>query len=315
MRNLIVLVAAFAIGCSPEPEATIHRLPGTSSKKSQANQIPTLREARAGFATHLIHSGEYTGAPDAPDPEIFKLIYYQSPAGRMAAYVSPDPGDGDKRPAILWITGGDSNSIGDVWSPQDRSNDQSACAFRKAGIVMMFPSLRGGNKNPGKREGFYGEVDDVLAAADHLAQLPYVDRRQIYLGGHSTGGTLVLLVAAISERFRAVFSLGPVADAGQYGGQFVFCDPNDEKEMRLRSPVYWMHSIRTPTYVVEGAVDGNWDGCIEIMARENTNPMVQFFRVSGLDHFSVIAPVTEKIAEQITEGRIRLNQESFEGMR
>ena len=35
---------------------------------------------------------------------------------------------------------------------------------------MMFPSHRGGIDNPGQREGFFGEVDDILAA------LPYVDR-------------------------------------------------------------------------------------------------------------------------------------------
>ena len=40
---------------------------------------------------------------------------------------------------------------------------------------MMFPSLRGGNDNPGAKEGFLGEVDDVIAAADFLAKQPYVD--------------------------------------------------------------------------------------------------------------------------------------------
>lgn len=43
------------------------------------------------------------------------------------------------------------------------SNDQSASAFRTKGIPMMFPSLRGGNDNPGVQESFFGEVDDVLA--------------------------------------------------------------------------------------------------------------------------------------------------------
>ncbi len=36
---------------------------------------------------------------------------------------------------------------------------------------MMYPSLRGGNKNPGYIETFLGEVDDVIAAARYLAQL------------------------------------------------------------------------------------------------------------------------------------------------
>lgn len=56
---------------------------------------------------------------------------------------------------------------------------------------MMFPSLRGGNDNPGVKEGFLAEVDDVLAAADFLGKQNYVDPGRIYLGGHSTGGTLV----------------------------------------------------------------------------------------------------------------------------
>ena len=76
------------------------------------------------------------------------------------------------------------------------------------------------------REGFLGEVDDILAATDHLAALPYVDAEQIYLGGHSTGGTMVMLVGECSDRYRAIFALGPVA-AQQYGGEMVYCDPGD----------------------------------------------------------------------------------------
>jgi dipeptidyl aminopeptidase/acylaminoacyl peptidase len=64
--------------------------------------------------------------------------------------------------------------------------------------------LRGGNDNPGRREGFLGEVDDVLAAADHLSKLPHIDPTQIYLGGHSTGGTLALLVAECSNTSIAI---------------------------------------------------------------------------------------------------------------
>src|SRR2546430_17631493 len=105
----------------------------------------------------------------------------------MAAYLSPDPRDGKKHPAIIWITGGDCNSIGDVWSPAPRANDQTASAFWKAGIIMMFPSLRGGNDNPGLKEGFFGEVEDILAAADFLAKQEDVDAKRNYLGGPRPG--------------------------------------------------------------------------------------------------------------------------------
>ena len=259
----------------------------------------------------IIREGESYGPPDEPVGDEIELVQYDSPAGKLAAYVTADPGDGKKHPAIVWITGGDSNTIGDVWSERDRDNDQSASAFRKAGVVTLWPSLRGGNDNPGKREGFYGEVDDVLAATDYVAKLPYVDSSQIYLGGHSTGGTLVLLVAACSDRYRAVFSLGPVADARQYGGDMVYCDPDDETEMVLRSPVYWTQCIKTPTYVFEGAVNGNWDGGIEIMDEQNGNLNVQFFNIQGQDHFSVIAPLAELLAAQILEDRIQVNWQTL----
>ncbi len=117
---------------------------------------------------------------------------------------------------------------------------------------MMYPSLRGGNKNPGFIEGFYGEVDDVLGASEYLAKLDYVDPKRIYLGGHSTGGTLALLVAESTDRFRAVFAFGPVEDASDYGSKYLPFDISNRKEVDLRSPIKWLQAIRNPTFVFEG---------------------------------------------------------------
>lgn len=315
MRKLIVSLVVVMLGCDFTPQSLSRRPGGSSpSTDSSGGRQQTLVDARTGFQTNIVDAGDRFGPPDRPDGKVFELIHYKSPVGDLAAYVTPDPGDGQKHPAIVWITGGDNNSIDDVWSPRSRSNDQSASAFRRAGIVMMFPSQRGGNDNPGVREGFLGEVDDILAATDHLAQLPYVDKDQIYLGGHSTGGTLAMLVGECSSRYRAVFALGPVAAAAQYGGDCVYCDPNDEREMDLRSPIYWMHCVESPMYVIEGE-EGNWEGAIEFMAEDNSNPMIKFFRIRGHDHFSVIAPVAEKLAAQIVSGQVEVNDQTFQGVR
>jgi len=128
----------------------------------------------------------------------------------MAAYVSPAPGDGKRHPAIIWLIGGFSNGIGDTpWAPATPDNDQSASAYRESGIIMMYPSRRGGNMNPGYHESFYGEVNDIIAARQYLEKLDYVDPKRIYLGGHSTGGTLALLVAESDAGFRAIFCVRP----------------------------------------------------------------------------------------------------------
>lgn len=259
----------------------------------------SLPEARKGFQTKLVAQPSERVRVEEPPPDVFRLVQYDAAVGKLPAYLTPDPQDGQKHPAIIWITGGDCNTIGDVWSSASRENDQTASAFRKAGIPMMFPSLRGGNDNLGQREGFFGEVDDVLAAADYLAQQPFVDPQRIYLGGHSTGGTLVLLVAASSDRFRAVFSFGPVDDVSGYGtdSEYLPFDTSSRREIQLRSPIRWLHSVKSPVFVFEGS-DGNID-CLQAMARRSKNPLVHCLAVKGANHFSVLAPTNELIASKV----------------
>ena len=258
----------------------------------------SLVEARRGFKTKLVpQNAQHDPVPDPP-PEIFRKVLYDSPAGKLAAYVSQVPDDGEKRPAIVWITGGDCNSIDDLWSPGPPSNDQTASAYRKAGIVTMFPSLRGGNDNPGIKESFLGEVDDVLAAADYLARQKSVDPRRIYLGGHSTGGTLVLLVAESTDRFRAVFSFGPASDVSYYPSEYIPFDTSNPREVKLRSPGRWLSSIHGPTFVFEGTEQGNLSS-MQAMAQATTNPMVHFLTVKGATHFSILAPTNALIARKI----------------
>lgn len=286
---------------SPIPLAFL-LLAGCAQSQTASGEATSLAEARRGFKTNLVPQRRAKEPAEPAPPKIFRTITYPAPAGDMAAYLSPDPGDGKKHPAIIWITGGDCNSIGDVWSPAPRGNDQTAAAYRKAGVVMMFPSLRGGNANPGVKEGFLGEVDDVLAAADFLAKQPYVDTNHIYLGGHSTGGTLALLVAEASNRFRAVFAYGPVADVAGYGEDsgFLPFDLHNRQEVKLRSPGYWLASIQSPVWVLEGTQQSNISS-LRSMARKSTNPKVHFIEIKGADHFTDLAPTNELIAKKILQ--------------
>lgn len=288
---LALVPLALLAGCRPGG------IPATGL--SNPDGKTSLADARKGFATKLTKQQRAGEPVDEPPANLFRKIQYESPVGKCAAYLSPDLlKDDKKRPAIIWITGGDCNTIGDVWKRAPASNDQTAGQYRDAGLVMMFPSLRGGNQNPGVQENFYGEVDDVLAAYEHLAKVYYVDPARIYLGGHSTGGTLVMLVAAMPNKFRAVFSFGPAEDITGYPAQFRgSVNMTDAREVELRSPGRWLHSIQTPTFVFEGH-DGNLDS-LQAMQRANTNPKVQFFPIRGATHFSVLAPVNKLIAQKI----------------
>lgn len=283
-------------GCNQEGQSP--RTAPPAQPQTAARQAATLAEARQGFQTKLLRRESAKEPVPQPPPKVFRIVRYDTPAGQLAAYLSPDPKDGKKHPAIIWITGGDCNTIGDVWTAMPANNDQTAAAYRKAGIVMMFPSLRGGNQNPGVKEGFFGEVDDVLAAADFLAKQSYVDPARIYLGGHSTGGTLVLLVAECSDRFRAVFSFGPANEVAGYDPEFLPFDTSNPCELELRSPGRWLASIRSPTFVFEGTVQGNVDA-LQAMARSSKNPKAQFLAVRGANHFSILGPTNRLIADKI----------------
>ena len=273
------------------------------AKRDEAAARPpqTLAEARKDFRTAI--SVPSTGTPPLPKPpaDLFVRSDYDGAQGKMAAFVTPDPRDGGKHPAIVWITGGDSNSLGDFWSPQPESNDQTARPFRDAGLVMMFPTLRGGNANPGGKEYFLGEVEDVLAAADHLARLPYVDPQRIYLGGHSTGGTLALLVAETSGRFKAVFALAPVARIIDYPASIVPYSvvAQGADEAWLRSPIQWLDGITTPTYVIEGTVAPSNIDSLEEICRKGARAPLQCIRVAGANHFSVVSRVAKVIAARL----------------
>jgi hypothetical protein len=262
----------------------------------------SLTEAREGFETKIIRK-ESAGVPiPQPPPQLFRIVRYDSPVGKLGALLSPDPKDGKRHPAIIWITSGDCNTIDDgIWKTLPADFDQTsraANAFRQVGLVMMFPSLRGGNDNPGFKEGLFGEVNDVLAARDFLAKQPFVDPKRIYLGGLSTGGTLVLLVAACSDQFRAVFSFGPGEVVTRHSPEYLPFDTTDRREVELRSPINWLHSIRPTAFVFEGTDGGNVQGLLA-MKQASTNPKLHFYPVKGAGHVTVLGPVAEIIAGKI----------------
>ena len=309
MRLLLIAVGTLAAvaGCSETnngriaPAAVANASESAEQPKRRARQ-DKLSVVRRGFKTTLVRR-ESSGEPlPEPPSEIFVKIQYDAAPGPLGAYLSPDPKDGRKHPAIVWITGGDTSTIDDaLWSDAHESNDQTARQFRQAGIVMMFPTQRGGNQNPGVHEGLFGEIDDIVAAAEFLAQQPHVDPQRIYLGGHSSGGTAALLAAEMSNRFRAVIAISPSDDMRTFPEFFQVFEGSDLREFAVRSPGLWLESIEAPTFVFAGA---RGDGALKHsrnMAKMSTNPQLRFVEVSGADHFNLVAPINRLAAQKILQ--------------
>ena len=303
------LIAILLTACSDDkPSETTstgdpESLPNTN-QPSPAKREPTspgLLEARQGFTTQFRPTSyQADGAATEPPPELFRLVKYTSPAGELAAYLTPDPQDGIRHPAVLWCHGGFGGIGSWFWEDITRQNDQSARAFREAGIVVMCPSWRGENDNPGKYEQFFGEVNDLLAARDFLTSLPYVDPQRIYLAGHSTGGTMTLLGVCATDKFRAAFSFG--GDAVYLPRTYPFSpfDTTSAEEVRLRSALNFVSGIRTRTFYFEGESSAHCAGALQMerLAQTHGTPFRACI-IREADHFNILAPLTEYVAQQI----------------
>ena len=259
---------------------------------------PNLRELRAGLETSVYLATDRSLPPEPPEG-LLDLVKYPAPLGENWAYVSPE--SNELRPAVVYVQGGFDWGLGSwMWEPAPESNDQTGSVFRDGSVVLMLPSLRGSHDNPGQNECMFGEVDDIIAAGRYLKQRPDVDPERVYLVGHSTGGTLVALVAEATDEFREVFALGPVARVGAYGPDCVSSLNFDE--YTVRSPGSLLHELHTPLWIIEGSVDGNAFDARVFANAENAPVRPKVHIIEGMDHFSVIVPACRSILSYIHGG-------------
>ncbi|GAB6141958.1 hypothetical protein JCM14076_26870 [Methylosoma difficile] len=266
-----------------------------------------LAQARHGFETAIKIKNTQTQPLPNPPSELFIRTDYKYPHHPwLPGFISPSPKTGNRHPAIIWLKGDDSNSPTDFWTAGKENYDALVQDFKSAGVILYFPTLRGGNgNNDGSKEFLLGEIDDVLAAADQLADMDYVDPEHIYLGGHDTGATLALLTAAMKPRFKAVFSIGPVASADSYpasvaGIQFSDYDP---MELKLRSPIHWLADVSQPTFIIEGTSGTNNSTDMNALCASADNALLNCIAVADSDHSSALSASSKVIATKIGVGR------------
>jgi dipeptidyl aminopeptidase/acylaminoacyl peptidase len=262
-----------------------------------------LLEARTGFETKAKPSS-YQRDFDPPDelPDA-TLVRYPTSVGGCAAYLSKGRKDGEKLPAVVWAHSGFGGISKQEW--------EHAKSFHDAGFVLMVPSFRGENDNPGRFEFFYGEVNDLLAAVEYVAALPYVDPKRVYVAGHGAGGTLTLLAAVTgTTQVRAFFSLAGLPNTEEFievtnrAGYHQASPPYDaanRKENHLRSALPFVGAIRQPTFYFGAQVDDLYSlqaGRMQQIARAAGVPFTKYvFR--NANHHNFVQPVIELLCQKI----------------
>jgi len=241
-RCLLLTLSVLLLGCDS-------RRPSSETAGSLATAQDGRLEythARTQFRTKLIHRRPSPEPPSAVHfsklkrPTGVDLAEFPSGDLRLKAWTQSPPAEGAKLPAVLFLHGG--------WG-FDEGDWEHTKAFREAGYVVLAPMLRGENGCPGAFTMFYDEVDDVLAAAEYLAARPYVDAKRIYLAGYSAGGTLTMLAAMATDRFRAAASLDGSPDRRAFvqgREDEVPFDIANQEEFQMRSPRDFPTSFRCP---------------------------------------------------------------------
>lgn len=245
--------------------------------------IPPVRAddyaiARVHFHTRLIKQAPapQTWQPYTMPDDVL-AIDYESSGLRLKAWMSRPPSSG-RHPAVLFLHGGAAFGADDWRMSQP---------FRDAGFIVMTPILRAENGQPGSYSLFYDEVDDVLAAAEVLARQPGIDAKRIYLAGHSAGGTLALLAALTSQRFRAAASFSGDPDFESFaalpGAEAIIpYAPGDPAELRMRSALVFATSFKCPTRMFFGNEEA---GVIE-----SNRAAAKRARFAGLDVDAIEVP-------------------------
>ncbi len=213
-------------------------------------QAADYADARKEFKTKLVRDVKAPGKfePMAV-PEGVSEVEYTSGSLKLRAWMNiPATNDG-KRPGVLFLHGGFAFGLGD-W--------EMTRPYREAGFVVMLPLLRGENGLPGRFSLYYDEVEDVLAAAEYLGRHPSVDAKQVHVAGHSVGGTLALLAAMTSARFRSASSFSASPDQVLYckhgiSQESIPFDTGNPREYQMRSPMAYAASFKCPARMYYGA--------------------------------------------------------------
>jgi predicted Zn finger-like uncharacterized protein len=240
-------------------------------------QTQDYADARKSFKTNLERKGP---APMAgimgTRPTDAMEVQYPSGNLNLKAWISRTRSKSELMPAVLYLHGGFAFGEDD-WRQCQR--------FRDAGFVTMTPTLRGENGQSGTYTLFYDEVNDVVAAAEFLSKMPGVDSDRIYVAGHSAGGTLAMLAAMTSKRFKGCASFSGSPDQVTFvkrNSELAPFNSSNSKELEMRSPLAFPKSFKCPARLYWGSE--------EMPFRLATRALIEKATAAGLDVQGIEVP-------------------------
>ncbi len=224
-------------------------------------------------------------------------VWFDSPDGQELhgwILTPPDFDATQQYPAIIQIHGGPMMQYGRAFMHEFHF-------LAAGGYVVAFSNPRG---SQGYGDAFataianrWGTVDyaDVMAWADYVAALPYVDAQRMGVTGGSYGGYMTTLIIGKTNRFKAAVAQRVVSNLLSFYGssdmnwmtQFLVGLPTPPWEDLAgywqQSPISFIGNARTPTLVIHSEADLRCD-------REQGEQVFVALKRSGVDTELVLFP-------------------------
>jgi len=104
---------------------------------------------------------------------LLNRVKYPAPLGENWAYLTPASDSDQTQPGIVWIVGGFASEVSSTgWEKGDLENDQSAAAFREAGIATLRGSSQDEPRNVSDLKSSQIVEVDQAKLFDYIRKLP-----------------------------------------------------------------------------------------------------------------------------------------------
>ena len=249
-------------------------------------------ERLAAFRTNLKRRGPspQSWTPEAP-PEGFREIRYRSGELELPGWLKIAPDAPSKAPAVVYFHGGF------AFGPED-VEDALPLGERR---VLLCPTLRGENGNPGTFEMFLAEQEDAIAAVRWLAAQPFVDPERIYTFGHSAGGAISALLSLRDDvACRHGGSSGGLYDERIFSSlEMTPFDPQDSAECRMRVLVGNVRWMRRRHFAYCGK-DDRGQAVAAARRESGTSSLLSIKELAG-DHFTSLPTAIAEYAAVVAQ--------------
>lgn len=222
-------------------------------------------QVKSGKTTRITHINR--AIEDSVDIRPAKEMWIESPTGKKihTYVVLPYNFNKNKKyPLILNVHGGPQYQ----WSDGFRGDWQ---VYPGSGYIVAFPNPHG---STGYGQAFTAAIsqdwagkvyDDVMAVADHLAGLAYVDENRMGAMGWSYGGYMMMWMEGHTNRFKAIVSMMGVYNLpAMYGSTEELWFPHWDlggtpwekpEAYKAVSPHNYVQNFKTPCLVITGEKD------------------------------------------------------------